>query len=245
MPLAADAVPAFVYAPEIAEPGAAIRFGREDSHYLLRVCRVRAGQRFSVTDGRGRVARVVLVGTGTDAAGEVEAVEVVATPPAARLLCGAPEGERADWLVEKLVELGVTDFVPVDCERGPWERFPRRSERLRRVAVAALRQCRRAHLLEIHPVQSLAEAIAAVPPGGERWLASEGADLARAPAGQAGPCTGVVGPSAGLSESETASCIASGFEPISLAGARLRTETAALAMAAWWAARTAAPPRTR
>ena len=53
------------------------------------------------------------------------------------------------------------------------------------------------------------------------------------------PVTGAVGPSSGFSDDERKMLSECGFRAIRLAGTRLRTETAALALASHWAARRA------
>ena len=168
---------------------------------------------------------------------EVE-VEAIAHEPALRrswVLCGAPEGERADWLVEKLAELGVERFVPVDAARARWKGGSGRRARWQRLAIAALRQSRRSHLLTIEEPVPLIRALAALPPGGSRWLADVNGASPGAGAIPGGELAlGLVGPSAGLDESERGAAIAAGFLPVRLSEARLRTETAALALAVRW-----------
>jgi len=53
----------------------------------------------------------------------------VARGDRAIVACGAPEKDRADWLVEKLAELGVSELQPLECARGGWERFAARRDR--------------------------------------------------------------------------------------------------------------------
>lgn len=237
-----DAAPARVWVPGLPESGAVLDPGPDARHYLERVCRARAGETVTLTDGRGRVAVARVVRDGGRLALAVERVEDLPAPAPRVLLCGAPEGERADWMVEKLAELGVTSFVPVDTARARWDRFERRADRFERLALAALRQSLGAHRMEVLRPAPLGAACAALPPGGTRWLAEPSGARAEA-ATLAGPgWFGVVGPSAGLDEAERTSCIACGFVPISLADNRLRTETAALSVAALWAARAASGP---
>jgi 16S rRNA (uracil1498-N3)-methyltransferase len=216
--------------------GAAHALDEESRHYLLRVCRARPGERVTVTDGRGGVAVGELVRDGGALRVRIERSGVSPAPRPSTLLCGAPEGERADWLVEKLAELGVGTLQPVDTSRARWERFGRRVERLRRLAVAALRQSLRDRLLEILAPRPLVDVLAGLPEGGVRWLAGQrGTGPGEVPDG-AGPVLGIVGPSAGLTEAEIGACVAEGFLVIRLSEARLRTETAAVALAARWAA---------
>jgi len=236
--LAAEAAPALLYLAGLPEPGSRLELDAADSHYVARVCRARVGESLEATDGRGGSATLRLVEVR---GGVLVEVERVTREPARRLswvLCGAPEGERADWLVEKLAEFGIGRFQPVDTLRGSWRAGPGRRARWERLAVAALRQSRRLHLMEIAEPTPLGEALAALPPGGARWLA----DASGGPAGQGpgavgeDPVTGLIGPSGGLEVGEREAAVAAGFRPIRLSDARLRTETAALAWAAWWSA---------
>jgi len=233
--LPADAAPSWLLLPELGAVGERLEFSADDLHYLTRVCRVRAGERVTATDGRGGVAVLHLEADGPALRGSVESVEQRERSREAWLLCGAPEADRGDWLVEKLGELGVAVFQPVDCARGTWERAARRRDRWSRLTAAAVRQSRSPFRIELREPLPLAEALGRLPEGGSRWLADEAGP--RKAAGVAGsPVVGAVGPAAGFDDPEWSSLRERGFEPMCLSGNRLRSETAALAWAAWWAA---------
>jgi 16S rRNA (uracil1498-N3)-methyltransferase len=231
-----DAAPAWLALEALPAVGGSIEFGEDDAHYLRRVCRVRAGERITATDGTGGVAEVRIAGAGRELTGTVERRETRERGPEAWVLCGAPEGERADWLIEKLAELGLAVFQPLDCERGRWDRAGRKFERWQRLASAALRQSRQAFRMSVRTPLPLAEALARVERTGSRWLADPAGRPAGSLAPPASPVVGAIGPSGGFSEAEWAALTAAGFEPISLSRSRLRTETAAIAWGAWWAA---------
>ena len=188
------------------------------------------------TDGRGARAALRLIEVRR---GVVVEIETVTREPARRrswVLCGAPEGERADWLVEKLAELGIGRFLPVDTARGRWRMASGRRARWERLAIAALRQSRRSHLMAVEEPVPLQEALSSLPPGSSRWLADASGAAAghgRTPTG-AEPAIGLVGPSGGLDDGERQAALVAGFQPLRLSDARLRTETAALAWAVWW-----------
>lgn len=233
---AADAAPSFVLLAERPSLGGRLVLDGEEGRYLARVVRVRDGERVTATDGAGALATLRVERSRPEVEVVVEAVVEVAPPAACRLWCGAPEGDRGDWTIEKAAELGVTEFVPLDTARTQWG-DPGRSARWERLAVAALRQSRSAWLMRVAPVTPLAAALAAVGEGA-RWLADPAGRPAHAVAlGEAVGVTGAVGPSTGFSDDERKSLLACGFESVALAPARLRAETAALALAAHWAAR--------
>jgi len=102
--------------------------------------------------------------------------------------------------------------------------------------VAALRQSRAAWRMAIHPALGLSDAMAAAREP-VRWLADpEGEPPSGLFATAGGPAVAAIGPAPGFSEPERKALRGSGFTPVRLAARRLRTETAALAAAALWAA---------
>lgn len=235
----AEVTPGYVYVPDLKAAGALIDLSPEETHYVARVCRARAGDCVTAADGRGRIATLRLVQRGPRVAAHVESVASCAPRTPAWVLSGPPEGQRADWLVEKLGELGIERWQPIDCERAGWDRHAARQERWHRIAVAAMKQSRSAFLLEIAEPVPLRAALRALPAGASRWLArQDGPPPSRL---QGEPAVVVVGPSSGLSEAETDALSAEGFKPIRLAECRLRTETAAMAWAAWWASISGTP----
>lgn len=227
-----------MWVPELPEASGMVELSREESHYLMRVCRAREGDGALATDGRGALARLRVASVGERVRAEVESIERGLPDQARRrawILCGAPEGQRADWLVEKLAELGVEAWQPIDCARGHWRATAGTLARWRRLAVAALRQSRRRHLMEVREPVTLDLLAPGLPSGTARWVADpDGRHGVESPAGL-GCAIGAVGPASGFDGREKALLAELKFEPICLSDARLRAETAALAWAAWWA----------
>jgi 16S rRNA (uracil1498-N3)-methyltransferase len=234
----ADAAPSHLWVPELASSGGVVELSREESHYLKRVCRARVGDLASATDGRGALARLRVAAMGERVRAEVESLEPGAPDEARRrslVLCGAPEGRRADWLVEKLAELGVEVWQPLDCARDRWRASPAMLGRWRRLAVAALRQSRRRHLMEVREPIGLGALASALPAGSSRWVADPLGRRGVEPPGGSGWVVGAVGPAGGFEAREKSALHGHGFGPICLSDGRLRAETAALAWGAWWA----------
>jgi len=235
--LPAEAAPSFLVLPDLPPPGERMVLPEDESRYVSRVCRVRPGERVSATDGRGGLAVLRVLDRGPKTSVEVESCERARATRAAWVLAGAPEGERGDWLVEKLAELGVTVFQPVDCQRGAWARAAHRHERWQRLAVAALRQSRRRFRLDVRTPLPLDAATAGLPDDASAWLAdADGPPASGVPPPPKGVAIGLVGPAAGLSPAERDSATARGFHAIALSDSRLRSETATLAWACWWSA---------
>jgi 16S rRNA (uracil1498-N3)-methyltransferase len=205
---AAHVFVADVERPELAD---------DDRHHLERVLRVRAGDEVTVSDGAGRWRRCRF-GAVVE---PVADVALEAPPaPAITIAFAITKGERPEWTVQKLTEVGVDRIVPFVAERSVvrWEdaKAERQVARLRRVAREAAMQSRRAFLPVVDDVAAFAD-VAGWP--GAALAAPGGAppDLAR-------PCL-LVGPEGGWGEAE----LGAGLPRVALGETVLRAETAAVA----------------
>jgi 16S rRNA (uracil1498-N3)-methyltransferase len=156
------------------------------------------------------------------------------------LAVGMPANDRMDWLVEKATELGVASIQPLMSERSvlrlAGDRADKKVAHWQSVAVAACEQCGGNRVPTIHPMQSLAAWLKALPllEPTQRMLLSlaEGSTPLHPPthATAASPALCFLsGPEGGLSPAEEAAAITAGFAPVSLGPRVLRSETAALA----------------
>src|SRR5262245_26479011 len=103
------------------EPGAEVRLIGARARRLREVLRIRPGADLAVFDGSGE-ERDARVGAITGAA--VTLVlggprEAMPEPPVrVVLVCAFPRASRGDWLVEKAVEVGVAQIVPLEADRS-------------------------------------------------------------------------------------------------------------------------------
>src|SRR5262245_1168510 len=167
----ADAVPAFVWVPEIPAPDTPLELDEATLHHVRRVCRARPGDALALTDGRGTRAAAEL-----DAEGRVRVIDrhVEPKPPGSTIACGVPDSERADWLIEKLAEYGIGVFQPLDTARARWRPERTRADRWQRLARAALGQSRGAWLMEIRAPVRWEEFLGAIPAGSRGWFGDPG-----------------------------------------------------------------------
>lgn len=217
------------------------------------VLRLAEGAEVEVFDDAGRTAAGVLVYQGPhgaavlvdrlegDGAGGREA------PVAARLrwrvAAAVPKGERADWMVEKLSELGAEAFVPLATTRAvvlPEGRG--KLERWGRIATESAKQSCRRGVMRVEPLTPLARAVEAVAAGGGvGWCLSTREDAVpvwgasgewlKEPEGRPRSLTLFVGPEGGWTAEELDLMSAAGFRAIRLTDTVLRVETAAVAAA--------------
>ena len=202
----------------------------EDAHHLGRVLRLRDGEEVIASDGKGQWARTawrgsanlepLTNGVGIGGDGTVQSEPVA--QPALTVAFAPVKGERPEWVVQKLTELGIDRIVPLRTERSVvrWtgERGRATTEKLRRVAREASAQCRRVWLPEVCDTVSFAELSALGAPG-EVVLAQLSGD--RPTVDQR---VVAVGPEGGWSTDE----LAAGLPTVGFGLSVLRAETAAV-----------------
>ncbi len=190
-------------------------------HHLRRVLRLRDGEAVSVTDGEGRWCLATAVRDGNTLRLDPTSSVVVEPAPSRSITVAAaiPKGDRLDWMVQKVTELGIDRLVLLHAEHSVvrWkpDRVGHQLARLQRIADEALRQSRRVFRLSIDApvvaVDVLTEFVVAEPGG--RPLSSEDVSVA-------------VGPEGGWSDAE----LAAAHDRVDLGPTILRTETAAVAV---------------
>lgn len=207
----------------------------EESAHCVKVLRAVAGDSLRFTDGRGTLitARVEIA---DKRATVVRAVERAADPrplPYDLTVACAPtkNTDRFEWFVEKAVEVGCGRVVPLCCDRS--ERRVIKEDRLRKIAVSAMKQSLKCTLTEVDAMTSFDDFIRADHGDALLFIAHcDPSDDKRLLRDMVEPGRGVVvliGPEGDFSPEEVERARTAGFRPVSLGESRLRTETAALA----------------
>lgn len=197
------------------------------AHHLVGVLRLTDGAAVEPFDAAGRRGVATLrVGPG---GATLEVTEVLPAPehPALVVASAVPKGDRADYLVEKLAELGVAAWVPLKTARSVVHpEGTSKMERWARIAQEAARQSHAPRVTEIRPLMPLA----ALEVGGAWFCSTAGGAI---PAGEA-PAPGliVVGPEGGFTPEEEAALTARGAVAVTLGRTVLRVETACVVGAA-------------
>ncbi len=234
--------------PEGARGAVALAAGEAD--HARRVLRLVAGDRLIGLDGAGAAwpLRVVRADprafdVAIDGEPEREPAPGEAGAPLAwiEIVTALPRGERAEQMVDRLVQLGAAAVVPVTAERAPPNAAhdsPRRAERLVRVAREACKQAGRLWWPRIDAPRDLAEQLARA--GAERVVLDPEAGAAlpqvlgalaagRAPATwtRERPLELWVGPEGGFAPAEQEALARAGARGARLGPHILRIETAA------------------
>lgn len=229
------------YAPDLNPSLGETTLSAEESHHLVRVMRLVAGDAVALFDGRGlefegRVARI-------DRNRTVVSLErPIVTPPApavpTTLVQAVLKGDKMDGVVRDATMVGVSRVIPVVTERtlvkmSSLERAHAR-ERWQRVAVSSAKQCRRAALPAIDSPRNFLDWLKTPAEGRRMFLVEPSADdgvalpLREALSGDPAAIACAVGPEGGWTVEEQETAAAAGCTLASLGPMTLRADAVGL-----------------
>jgi 16S rRNA (uracil1498-N3)-methyltransferase len=213
-----------------------------DVNHIRNVLRMKAGERVRVSDNSGKayichiqeIAKEVVTAA-------IDAVDELGTELPNRIILfqGLPKADKMELVIQKSVELGVAEVIPVAMKncvvRLDDKKAAAKVSRWQAIAESAAKQSKRTIIPEIHEPVGWKEAlnlakildIMLVPYENERGMEFTRSTINRIAPGQS---VGIlIGPEGGFSDAEIADTDALGFHRISLGRRILRTETAGLA----------------
>jgi 16S rRNA (uracil1498-N3)-methyltransferase len=229
----------YFYAPPSQIRGNEILIEGDEFAHLVHVMRKKEGDAICVVDGRGtaydaeitvinrKIAHCTIAGKHErhhESSRDVTlAVAVLKNP------------SKFDFLVEKATEIGVRRIVPLLTART----IPHhaKAERWRKLALSAMKQSGRSVLPEVLELASFGEFVGGAASSETKIvIAHEQPFGPEEPGfeslGSGVPVTILVGPEGGFTDEEVKECLRLGALPVYLGERRLRTETAAIVMAA-------------
>ena len=216
----------------------------DESLHCVRVLRHREGDIISVIDGMGSCFECRIVQADPRCVmTEIVSQKLIPNHWGANFtLAVAPTKnmDRMEWMVEKAVEIGVDRIVPLLCEHS--ERKVLKAERLRKIAVSAMKQSLKTTLPHIDELIPIGDFIIS-----EALCRNPGSSANTSPLLFMGYCDSayprlelakeyipgrnaviMIGPEGDFSPAEVKMAVEAGFSPATFGMSRLRTETAAI-----------------
>jgi 16S rRNA (uracil1498-N3)-methyltransferase len=229
-----------IYTPQPLRDGARVELEPNAVRHLAQVLRLRGGDPLVLFNGDGHDYPATLVQASARAAVAEVSAPLDASPEpepalAVTLALGITKGERMDYALQKAVEVGAAELLPLFTERSVVrlrdDRLDKRTRHWQGVVVAACEQSGRRRLPRLLVPRRLASWLEGWP--GEHLglilhhrAAATLPELTRPADGR---ITLLVGPEGGLSEAERGAAMARGFAAARLGPRVLRAETAPLA----------------
>lgn len=227
--------------------GKKIIISGSDVNHIKNVLRMKPGEEIAVSNGRdGREYRCGIEEFAEDTVVcslrfiKEEGVEL---PSTIYLFQALPKADKMELIVQKAVELGVSEIIPVASRRCVVKLDEKKAagkiSRWQGIAEAAAKQSRRGVIPPVHTPMSFREAVAYAQGMDVRLIPYELAkDMAHTRAVieaiRPGQSIAVfIGPEGGFEESEVQAALAAGIQPVTLGRRILRTETAGLTVLSW------------
>ncbi len=211
-----------------------VEIGESEAHHLLHVLRVKVGEFIELFDGKNHQATATVSQIGKrSVVAEIESWKSVSVELPTRLVIAAamPKGDRQQFLVEKLVEMGCSELWPVQYQRSNVKMEPKTADKWRRYVLEASKQCGRNQLMEIREPQSSRELLAHAT-FQQAWVADPTAALSLKPSASHAETLVAIGPEGGFTSEELQWAEASSWQRGHLGPRVLRLETAAIVVAA-------------
>lgn len=212
-----------------------------DAHKIVSVLRLRDGDEIEVIDSAAQrfTAVITVDGRNVTAALRERKQSRDSTVLHVTVAQGVPKGQKMDFVVEKLTELGASQILPLQSERTVvTDVSANKIERWRRLAKTAAQQCGRDEVPRVGgPVQfaDLCETFSGYDAVLFPWELADRVPLReRLPelVRDARRVLVLIGPEGGFSHAEADAAQSAGAKLISLGSRILRTETAALVVLA-------------
>lgn len=214
-----------------------------DVNHIKNVLRMKCGEELLVSDGQGKDYCCRIVEFSQEAViADITEETFAGTELSAELYLfqGLPKSDKMEFIIQKAVELGVKEIIPVTTKRAvvklDEKKAAKKTERWQAISESAAKQSRRGVIPQIHPVMRFEEAldyagmfdVNLIPYENFKDMRETEKVLSMI---RRGMKIGIfIGPEGGFDEGEVELAMSHKVHPISLGKRILRTETAGLAI---------------
>ena len=213
-----------------------------DVNHIANVLRMKPGEELliSVKGDWDYLCKIVDIETDRVNLKVLESMEQRELPVNITLLQGIPKSDKLEMIIQKAVELGVSEIIPVKTKRVvvkiDEKKVDTKVNRWNAIAESAAKQSKRSIIPKVYEPMSIDNALEIVKDFGVKLIPYEnadGIDKTRKILDNMDKTKNIavfIGPEGGFEESEVEMIKNSGFEVITLGKRLLRTETAGLAL---------------
>lgn len=231
-------LPRFFYNGPLNENSIVI-LNADTAKHIWQVLRMQSDDRIALTDGKGTVAEGrIHIAEKHKCSVSIEKVTHHQRSGRVLHLCVAftKNNSRNEWLLEKATELGVGAIIPMTSHRS--ERAHVRNDRWQKILESAILQSQQYYLPELAEITSFPDVLKKYSAMPQKLVAHCIADDRKRSLSEMlkpdGDIILLIGPEGDFTPEEVNLCLEHGFSPVSLGAQRLRTETAAIAAAAYF-----------
>lgn len=209
-----------------------VSFPEDESKHIVRVLRMREGDGFYVTDGKGNMYDAELIDAHPKRAAVILSNQRrgydVRDFRVSIAIAPTKLNERTEWFLEKATEIGIDEVKLFSSYHS--ERRAVNLERFKKIVVSAMKQSVKSKMPQLDEMVSF-DKLVRQDFAGQKFIAwidedvnEQLCDLYK----KGENALVLIGPEGDFSKEEVALAKDNGFIPVSLGDARLRTETAAV-----------------
>ncbi|MFO7637478.1 MAG: 16S rRNA (uracil(1498)-N(3))-methyltransferase [Clostridia bacterium] len=232
-------MPKFYILDSIMKKGEALSIPGEEARHIARSLRMRKGDTLTVCDGRGNNFLAGILEISKDHV-HVEILRELdidnESSCRVRLFIAMTKGDKMEYAIQKCVELGVFEIIPVTTRNTVVHlntgALLNRSERWNKIALEAAKQSGRSLIPQVQMPVSFAQALEETKPGDLSFMAYLGEDrmsLREFLKGRTPDRVNIfIGPEGGFTKDEDRLAREKGVRTVHLGPRVLKTETAAI-----------------
>lgn len=225
----------------------------DDVNHIKNVIRLKVGDEISISNGeddrdyRCQIEEI----TETQVVCKLRFIKEdgVELPAKVYLFQGLPKGDKMEFIIQKTVELGVHELIPVAMKRCVVKLDEKKAKskiaRWQTIAEAAAKQSKRAAIPQVKEVMTYRQALEYAKEMDVKLVPYEMENILDNASGMAGTkklmeslhagqrIAVFIGPEGGFEQDEIDAAISLGMNPVTLGKRILRTETAGMTIMAW------------
>lgn len=202
----------------------------ETSKHIIHVLRMKQSEQLQLTDGKGKIVSAEIIAENKKAT-EVKVFLTSHIQPRPFNITIAisliKNNSRFEWFLEKATEIGVSEIIPLICDRTEKQNF--RHDRMKNILVSAMLQSQQAWLPILHEPTKFSEVIKNSSQQNKyiaHCIEEEKKEIRDEVIKQSSIIC--IGPEGDFTKPEIELAMQNNFIPVSLGSTRLRTETAAI-----------------
>lgn len=224
----------FFYSDEIKISSTEFFLNEETSKHVVQVLRMLVGEQLNLTDGKGNLFTASILDNNRKKC-SLKIISCIAQPRAAKSICIAislvKNNTRFEWFLEKAIEIGVNEIIPLLCTRTEKQNF--KSERMKNIVVSAMLQSQQSWLPVLRELVKFNDVLLST--SQQKFIAHCEDDFKEALSDKLNSkfteSIILIGPEGDFTKEEISAALKNNFIPVALGNTRLRTETAGVVAA--------------
>lgn len=228
----------FFYINEYDPSQKEIVLNEDTSKHIVQVLRMREGEKINLTDGKGNLIETEIIDAHKKQCRvniQHSTFNIQHSKRITIAISLLKNTNRFEWFLEKATEIGVSEIIPLICERTEKQKF--RHDRMKQICISAMLQSQQTWLPVLADPVKYIEYIKSINQNRDTGKLIAHCDEGNKPSithlhiGKFAHWQIAIGPEGDFTKEEIEIALQNDFTPVSLGKTRLRTETAGIVAA--------------